>query len=156
MREMKTSLVVVISIFALCGVAGVAPRAQTRPSVWDGVYTDEQADRGGVVYGQKCASCHGDHLQGKRPQTPALTGSGFKGNWNGETADDLFEKIQTAMPADKPGSLSRSQNADALAFVLKSNEFPAGQAELPTEADKLKQIRFEAERPAKESTSPHN
>jgi mono/diheme cytochrome c family protein len=136
-------------IAALWGVTSVALRAQTTASVWDGVYTDEQAERGGVLYDQKCASCHGDHLQGKRPQTPALTGSGFRGNWNGETVDDLFEKIQTAMPADKPGSLGRQQNADALAFILKANDFPPGQAELPADAEKLKQIRFEAERPAK-------
>jgi len=146
---MKSRLVIGTFLAALCGVARVALRAQTTASVWDGVYTDEQAERGSVLYGQKCASCHGDHLQGKRPQTPALTGSGFKGNWNDETVDDLFEKIQTAMPADKPGSLSRQQNADALAFILKANEFPAGQTELPTDAEKLKQIRFEAERPAK-------
>ena len=136
----------------LVSVPEVAPKAQAPGSLWDGVYTDEQAERGSVLYSQKCASCHGDHLQGKRPQTPALTGSGFKGNWNGETVDDLFEKIQTAMPADKPGSLSRQQNADALAFILRANEFPAGQAQLPADADKLKQIRFEAERPAKQST----
>src|SRR5271169_2026508 len=115
MREIRASLVVAIAIVAFNGVTGVATRAQTSASVWDGVYTGEQAERGGVLYSQKCASCHGDHLQGKHPQTPALTGSGFKGNWNGETVDDLFEKIQTAMPADKPGTLSRQQNADALA-----------------------------------------
>ncbi|HXJ95777.1 MAG TPA: cytochrome c [Terriglobia bacterium] len=149
MREIKARLVVAIVIGAFCGVTRVALRAQGTASVWDGVYTGKQAERGSVLYGQRCASCHGDHLQGKRPQTPALTGSGFKGNWNGETVDDLFEKIQTAMPADKPGTLSRPQNADALAFILKANEFPAGQAELPTDAEKLKQIRFEAERPAK-------
>ena len=149
MREMKSGLMIVIVIAALCGVTSVALRAQTTTSVWDGAYTDAQAERGRVLYGQKCASCHGDHLQGKRPQTPALTGGGFKGNWNGETVDDLFEKIQTAMPADKPGSLSRQQNADALAFILKANEFPTGQADLPVGADKLKQIRFEAERPAR-------
>jgi len=133
----------------LWGVSRVALRAQAAASVWDGVYSEDQAGRGESVYRQYCASCHGDHLQGKRPQTPALTGSAFKGNWNGETVDDLFEKIQTAMPADKPGTLSRQQNADALAFILKSNEFPAGQTELPADAAKLKQIRFEAERPAK-------
>ena len=149
MREIKTRLAVAIVVAAVFGVTRVALRAQTTASVWDGVYTGEQAERGGALYSQKCASCHGDHLQGKHPQTPALTGSGFKGNWNGETVDDLFEKIQVAMPADKPGTLSRQQNADALAFILKANEFPAGQAELPTDAEKLKQIRFEAERPVK-------
>ena len=150
-------LVVAVAVAAAFGsLTEVALRAQATASVWDGVYTEDQAGRGGVLYGQKCASCHGDHLQGKRPQTPPLTGSGFKGNWNGETMDDLFEKIQTAMPADKPGTLSRQQNAEALAFILKANEFPAGQAEVPTDAEKLKQIRFEAEAPAKQSPGQQN
>jgi S-disulfanyl-L-cysteine oxidoreductase SoxD len=138
------------------GILEVALIAQAPASVWDGVYTGEQAQRGDAVYRQNCASCHGDHLQGKRPQTPALTGSGFKGNWNGETVDDLFEKIQTAMPADKPGTLSRQQNADVLAFMLKANEFPGGETGLPTDAAKLKQIRFESVRPAKQSTGERN
>jgi mono/diheme cytochrome c family protein len=123
-------------------------RAQTSASVWDGVYMDDQAGRGGTLYNQNCASCHGERLKGKTP-TPSLAGDTFKGNWNGQTVDDLFEKIQTSMPADKPGQLSRTQNADILAYILKFNEFPAGQHELPTEAAKLKQIRFETERPGK-------
>lgn len=141
-------IVAVLVATALGGAFATALRGQAQASVWDGVYTDEQAGRGGALYGQSCASCHGDRLQGKHP-TPALAGSGFKGNWNGETVDDLFEKIQTSMPADKPGQLSRQQNADVLAFILKFNEFPAGKEDLPVEAGKLKQIRFEAERPGK-------
>src|ERR1700677_4631375 len=33
-------------------------------SVWDGVYTAEQADRGKALYGKQCASCHGAGLDG--------------------------------------------------------------------------------------------
>ena len=63
------------------------------------------------------------------------------------TVDDLFEKIQTSMPADKPGQLSREQNAILLAFILNANQFPAGAAELPTDGEHLRQIRFEAAKP---------
>jgi S-disulfanyl-L-cysteine oxidoreductase SoxD len=153
MREVRmrftTYAIVIALVAALAASTRVALLAQAADSVWDGVYTEEQAGRGETLYHQDCASCHGDHLQGKRPQTPALTGDSFKGNWNGQKVDDLFEKIQTTMPADKPGKLARQQNADILAFILKANEFPPGQTELPTDAEKLKQIRFEAERPAK-------
>ena len=34
--------------------------AQEARSVWDGVFTEAQADRGKVLYGRECASCHGD------------------------------------------------------------------------------------------------
>jgi mono/diheme cytochrome c family protein len=144
----RQKVAVAITIAVATGlVSTLAARAQTTASVWDGVYSGTQADRGGTLYGQSCASCHGERLQGKHPTTPALAGDTFKGNWNGQTVDDLFEKIQTSMPADNPGHLSRQQNADILAFLLKSNQFPAGKDDLPTQAAKLKQIRFDAARP---------
>jgi len=40
--------------------------------------------------------------------------------------------------------LSREQNATLLAFILNANQFPAGAAELSTDGEKLRQIRFEA------------
>ena len=48
------------------------------------------------------------------------------------------------MPADQPGHLSREQNAALLAYILSANKFPAGAAELSTDANLLRQIRFEA------------
>ncbi len=47
------------------------------------------------------------------------------------------------MPADKPGQLSRSTNADILAYLLSASKFPPGKAELPAVADSLKKIRVE-------------
>ena len=100
--------------------------AQSPASVWDGVYSEAQAGRGAALYQTACASCHGDKLQGKG-QTPALTGSDFVMNWSGMTVGDLFDKIQTSMPADKPGSLSREQNASLVAYLLSANKFPVRQ-----------------------------
>jgi mono/diheme cytochrome c family protein len=117
--------------------------AQQTISVWDGVYAQEQASRGKALYGQQCASCHGSTLDGSGT-APPLAGADFKGNWNGQTTDDLFEKIQTTMPADQPGKLSRQQNADILAFLFMSNGFPAGSKDLTTDAGALAKIRFEA------------
>jgi len=112
-------------------------------SVWDGIYSAEQARKGEALYRQECASCHGEKLEG-RGQAPPLTGGDFTMDWNGMTLDDLFEKIQTSMPADKPGQLSREQNASLLAYILGANKFPAGAADLPTDSERLRQIRFEA------------
>ena len=55
--------------------------------------------------------------------------------------------MQTSMPADKPGQLSREQNAALLAFILNANKFPAGATELSTDAERLRQIRFETTKP---------
>lgn len=129
-------------IFAAAFVLALAG-AQSPVSVWDGVYSDEQAGRGASLYHTACASCHGDKLQGKG-QTPALSGSDFVTNWSGMTVRDVFDKIQTSMPADKPGSLSREQNASLIAYLLSANKFPSGMTELSSDAERLRQIRFEA------------
>jgi S-disulfanyl-L-cysteine oxidoreductase SoxD len=117
--------------------------AQNGTSVWDGVYTTAQAGRGKAAYAKDCASCHGAELGGSGA-APALAGADFKGNWNGQTLGDLFEKMQTTMPADQPGRLSREQNADILAFILSANGLPSGSAEVPTDAAALAKIRFES------------
>jgi hypothetical protein len=60
---------------------------------------------------------------------------------------DLFERIRTTMPLDNPGRLSRQQNADVIAFVLKANGWPAGATELASDAGTLRQIRIASVRP---------
>jgi S-disulfanyl-L-cysteine oxidoreductase SoxD len=120
--------------------------AQQPASVWDGVYSQKQADRGKQTYGKSCASCHGDALDGSGTNPP-LSGDEFRGHWNGQTLDDLFEKMQTSMPADNPGSMTGEENADILAFILKFDGFPAGAKELPADAAALQKIRFDAAKP---------
>src|SRR5260370_10887474 len=50
-----------------------------RRSVWDGVYTDQQAKRGEPKYRENCADCHGDDLEGDA-EAPALSGATFQTN----------------------------------------------------------------------------
>ncbi len=115
-------------------------------SVWDGVYTDEQSKRGAPLYSASCASCHGADLTGVE-MAPALVGGEFGANWDGLTLGDLFERMRTSMPQSDPGSLSRQQKSDILAYILSSNKFPAGKNELARETEVLNQIRFQALKP---------
>jgi mono/diheme cytochrome c family protein len=117
-------------------------------SVWDGVYTEEQDKRGEPLYRQHCASCHGVAMEGGE-EAPALAGGAFLANWNGLTVGDLFERMRTTMPANKPGRLARQDNADILAHMLRVNQFPAGKSELRSQTEMLKQIKFEAAKPTK-------
>jgi mono/diheme cytochrome c family protein len=112
-------------------------------STRDGVYSTAQASRGQASYKAACASCHGETLEGSGAATPPLVGSDFTMNWAGQTVDDLFERIQTSMPADRPGKLSRAENADILAYILSVNKLPAGNTDLPNDAEALKQIQFD-------------
>lgn len=136
-----------VCLVALAGAVGII-RAQTSRSVWDGVYTAEQSSRGEALYANNCASCHGSALGGGE-SAPPLSGGEFFANWNGLTLGDLFDRIRVSMPADRPGKLTREQNADVLAFILNVNRFPAGQTELAHQSEVLKQILFESEKPQK-------
>jgi S-disulfanyl-L-cysteine oxidoreductase SoxD len=135
--------------FLLLGaIAGVICAQSPERSVWDGVYTAEQAKRGEALYANNCASCHGSALGGGE-SAPPLSGGEFFANWNGLTLGDLFDRVRVSMPADRPGRLSREQNAEVLAFMLNVNQFPAGKTELAHQSEVLKQIRIEAEKPQK-------
>ena len=115
-------------------------------SVWEGVYTEEQAKRGESVYHKECESCHAATLVGGGGASP-LTGGTFLSNWNGLTLGDLFDRIRKTMPQGTPGKLSKQQNADVLAYLLSFNKFPAGKTELSRQTEFLKEIRFEATNP---------
>jgi len=117
--------------------------AQGSRSLWDGAYTQEQAKRGEAAYREHCARCHGADLT-SGDAVPPLVGTDFLSLWNAKTVGDLFDRIRTSMPADKPGTLSREQNSEILAYILSANRFPDGKAELSTQSDLLKQIQFDA------------
>ena len=91
-------------LLLLGGLVCLSGQATPAKSVWDGIYTDDQASRGEPAYRENCASCHGTRMEG-RGQTPPLAGSDFLANWNGMTVGDLLEKMRISMPADRPGRL---------------------------------------------------
>ena len=66
---------------------------------------------------------------------PGLTGGEFTANWNDLTLGDLFERMRISMPQNNPGSLSRQQNADILAFILTKGELP-GRQDRAADADR--------------------
>jgi len=138
---MKTRFVAL----ALIPLATVFVLAQEK-SVWDGIYTDDQANRGKQLYSDACASCHGPELTGGE-MAPPLVGGDFTSDWNGLTVGDLFERMRISMPQNAPGSLTGQQNADVLAFMLQANKFPVGQSELAKDAMMLKGIKFETKKP---------
>jgi mono/diheme cytochrome c family protein len=138
---MKTT----VAILMLAGVNAVAV-AQAPRTTWSGVYTEAQAKRGAEVYSANCASCHGPDLGGV-DSAPSLVGGEFNTNWNDLSLNDLMERIRATMPADKPGSLERQQIADIMAFMLGKANFPAGETELSTQGEVLKDIKFLSAKP---------
>ena len=112
-------------------------------SVWDGVYSADQAGRGQTAYNSKCARCHGEALLGGE-NSPALVDQDFLEKWHGRSVGALVELIRKTMPSDGPGKLSRQQCTDIGAYVLSSNGFPAGKSELTSDAAVLDEIVFQS------------
>jgi quinoprotein glucose dehydrogenase len=101
-------------------------------SVWEGVYSSGQADRGKMSFQTFCADCHAGALNGFVEKE--LIGPSFRKNWDAATANDLFQKISVTMPANDRGSLSRKVYVDIIAYILQANGYPAGMDDLTDSA----------------------
>lgn len=125
--------------FPLVAVAAFAAASTAQRTVWDGVYSAEQVARGKKGYNAQCARCHGDNLLGGE-ESPALVDKDFFKGWTGKSVGELVDLTVETMPSDGPGKLSRKLCTDIVTYVLSLNGFPAGTAELGTDAEALKQI----------------
>jgi cytochrome c len=136
MAGMGVAVQRVCGLLALAAVAWSAPEARAE----EGVYSAEQSARGEALYQQYCAACHGARLQGN-PAAP-LTGDAFRGRWEDgkHTLDDLYYIIRSLMPNNAPGSLSRVEYADIIAFILRINNYPSGAQELEPKAATMKAV----------------
>ena len=119
---------------------------EPKRTVWDGVYTAAQAERGRSAYLQSCASCHADDLRGKGT-APSLVEESFVFLWGDMSVGDLFERTRMLMPSDRPGSLAADTYADIIAFIAQKNGFPAGSTDLGADVAALKQILITGKRP---------
>ena len=122
----------------VAGAAYSGTAAQER-TVWDGVFTEDQAQRGMATYEQECSQCHLDDLLGDGI-APSLIGAPFHFRWSDLSVGDMLVAIRTTMPQGAPASLSPRAYADIVAYLLQVNEFPAGDTELPTGVDDLEGI----------------
>ena len=120
-------------------VGNAASVAQSDDSIWSGVFTAQQAARGGADYSTNCASCHSVDLRGNS-NTPSLLGMSFMFIWEDRSLAELYTKMRDEMPSDRPGSLSTRSYEDLLAYLLQSNQFPAGEKELKAGAGMLDKI----------------
>jgi mono/diheme cytochrome c family protein len=135
-----------LAVIWLAGITQFSARAEQSKSVWDGVFTKEQAERGAAVYKTACSECHGNDLAGDG-FAPALSGGEFMGNWNDLSVGDLFERIRISMPPSGPSSVTPAQKADIVAHLMNANKFPVGQTELEAKTEALKGIKIEMKKP---------
>jgi mono/diheme cytochrome c family protein len=117
----------ILALVALLACA-VALRAQDTPRIWQGVYTTAQAERGKAVFSTACIRCHGADLAGTT--APALKGDRFQSSWGGGMIESLFGKIRDTMPPNFGTILDDQAKLDIVSYILQTNGFPAGTAEL--------------------------
>ena len=150
--------------FALVAAAVLAiavftsAQSQTGRTVWDGVYTGEQARRGEQVYKNECTYCHRDDLSGGffdggAGQAPALAGprsfgSSLGERWNGATVGELVASIASTMPQEKPASLTLQHYVDVVSYLFEKNDIPAGRWELPADVEELGRLLITVASPA--------
>jgi S-disulfanyl-L-cysteine oxidoreductase SoxD len=116
-------------------VAAATGLAQTRETVektiWDGVYTSEQADRGQLALQQRCTACHA-HSE--------WSSATFINRWAGRSILTLYDTIRLTMPYNAPAGLSREQYSDIVASMLRLNGAPPGDVPLPNDVEGLQHI----------------
>jgi S-disulfanyl-L-cysteine oxidoreductase SoxD len=119
----------------LCaGALCIAARA------WGTDATTEQWQRGKNDFQTHCTNgCHMADLHAAAV-APALSGKVFLQHWRGLGANELFDRIRTTMPQQKPRSLSDQTYVDILAFILHENGVSVGNTELQSDVDTLSGI----------------
>jgi cytochrome c len=113
-------------------------------TIWDGVYTTAQAERGKSIYMVHCQLCHADDLSGGSDgddPAPALRHPDFAKNR--KNLYNLYAYIKTSMPRDEPGRLDENAAIDVVAYLLRQNSLPAGAEDLKPDPEALKRILTE-------------
>ena len=105
------------------------PVSESMATVWDGVFSQEQAAEGAAQYELSCSACHSADLRGSST-SPSLVGGGFLFFWQDKPLSELFTTIHTLMPTDAPNSLPTRTYLNILSYILEANEFPAGGSDL--------------------------
>lgn len=155
------ALVVAAFALAACGKSAGTSAASTSPSptpagtalgsaptsIWNGVYTTAQAQRGAGLFTSTCEKCHGEKAANTPDDAGRLIGKEFFELLEGVTLDQLFTQIQTTMPADHPKTLPSKDVADIMAYLLEQNEFPAGASPLSENPDHLKGLKITSSKP---------
>jgi mono/diheme cytochrome c family protein len=136
------SCIRVVSCSVIVGLSTSAANAQSAPphSTSDGVFTAEQATRGEGFYRASCSRCHGADLQATDPEAANLSGPAFEATWIGTDLQERYDRIYYTMPPNDPSTLDPQAYLDILTYILSFNGVPAGDVELPLDAEVLAEI----------------
>lgn len=100
------------------------------PALADGTgwFTTDQINAGRWAYEQRCATCHGNDLEGAG--APALRGTAFNAQWNGKTLQQFYSYVHSQMPLGAAGTLKGQDYVNVVAYILSRSGLPAGTQKL--------------------------
>jgi mono/diheme cytochrome c family protein len=124
---MTTKLFWASACLALVGACAHPTTSASTPAA--AAVAGDQAARGGALFGEHCAKCHGDAGQGTKKAPPVVGAAalpldprpGSKRTVQFHTAKDVGVYVMKAMPGDDPGALKPDEYFAILAFDLKAN-----------------------------------
>lgn len=125
----RVLLVLGVCLACLTVMAGLV-RAQgtpadpsSRKSIWEGVFTEAQVQRGSASFNASCVRCHALDAGGVPFR---MSGDPFWNNWADDPLDVMYSRIRSSMPNNAPGTLDDQTYADLVAFILSVNGVPVG------------------------------
>ncbi len=124
----------------------VAPALHAQDSdaivtIWDGVYTAAQTERGQAIFDRSCSRCHNSNLSGS-DRGPPLVGEEFLTSWIDGSLEALFSFVRDSMPQDNVSLVNDAGKADILAYILQNNGFPMGTTELTPDTGRLEMVQI--------------
>lgn len=116
-------------------VAAQSTAADSAIPLSRGLFSAAQAARGEEIFRAVCSQCHARTM---------FSDMVFRRTWTGRSVFELFDLLSSTMPYDNPGGLPRREYLDVLAYIFSLNGYPAGAADLPGDAERLKRIVIDA------------
>jgi S-disulfanyl-L-cysteine oxidoreductase SoxD len=96
-------------------------------------YAASQAADGREVFRGVCSSCHAE---------TEFRGQIFNLTWKSRPIGDFFQLIAATMPQDAPGSLTATEYAAVVAYVLQLSGHPPGEVELAADSRVLDRLAW--------------
>jgi mono/diheme cytochrome c family protein len=125
----RTVLSVTVALLAIAAAAC----AHAPASPGERSYTAAQADAGATAFQAVCVTCHMSDLSGSEA-APPLAGPTFATRWEGRPFTELTVYMRDHMPRTLPRVLNDRTYLAVVAYVLRQNGMPAGDAALTFEA----------------------
>ena len=136
---MNRSYAFLTALLLPAAVAAQAPEAKP------GLVPKAQAANGENVFKVRCAECHA---------TSDFTKVDFARGFDDRPLFELYEKIRSTMPDDKPGTFLPQEYLDVSLYIYKLNGAEEGEGEIKPEEEAMKAVRYKMKLEGKPKPKP--